>query len=116
MILLLDSTGEGIYGIGTDDRCMFINKSAGKMLGYAPEEMIGKNTHELFHYRHNDGSPYPEDECPSVRTMKYGQSYRISDEVFWRRDGISFPIEYSSYPIMDKGVIRGFRGHIQRYH
>ena len=107
VILLLDSTGEGIYGIGTDDRCMFINKSAGKMLGYAPEEVIGKNTHELFHYRHNDGSPYPEDECPSVRTMKYGQSYRISDEVFWRRDGISFPIEYSSYPIVDKGVIKG---------
>lgn len=107
VILLLDSTGEGIYGIGTDDRCMFINKSAGKLLGYAPEEVIGKNTHELFHYRHNDGSPYPEDECPSVRTMKYGQSYRISDEVFWRRDGISFPIEYSSYPIVDKGVIKG---------
>ncbi len=107
VILLLDSTGEGIYGIGEDDRCMFINKSAGKMLGYAPEEVIGKNTHELFHYRHKDGSPYPEDECPSVRTMKYGQSYRISDEVFWRRNGISFPVEYSSYPIMDMGVIRG---------
>ncbi len=107
VILLLDSTGEGIYGIGMDDRCMFMNKSAGKMLGYAPEEVIGKNTHELYHYRHKDGSPYPEDECPSARTMKYGQSYRISDEVFWRRDGISFPIEYSSYPIMDKGVIEG---------
>ena len=107
VILLLDSTGEGIYGIGTDDRCMFINKSAGKMLGYAPEDVIGKNTHELFHYRHNDGSPYPKDECPSTRTMKYGQSYRISDEVFWRQDGISFPIEYSSYPIVDKGVIEG---------
>ena len=107
VILLLDSTGEGIYGISKDDRCMFINKSAGKMLGYAPEEVIGKNTHELFHNRHKDGSPYPEDECPSVRTMKYGQSYRISDEVFWRRDGVSFPVEYSSYPIVDKGVIDG---------
>lgn len=107
VILLLDSTGEGIYGIGMDDRCMFINKSAGKMLGYAPEEVIGKNTHELFHYAHKDGSPYPKDECPNVRTSRYGHSYRISDEVFWRRGGISFPVEYSSYPIMDKGVIRG---------
>lgn len=107
VILLLDSTGEGIYGIDLDGRCTFINRSAAEMMGYEPDEVIGKNTHGLFHYRHKDGSPYPEDECPNVRTMRYGHGYRISDEVFWRRDGTSFPVEYSSYPILDKGVIRG---------
>jgi PAS domain S-box-containing protein len=107
IILLLDSTGEGIYGIDLDGRCTFINRSAAKMLGYTPEEVLGKGMHKLFHYRRKDGSPYPEDECPNVRTMKYGHGYRISDEVFWRRDGTSFPVEYSSYPIIDKGVIQG---------
>jgi len=107
IILLLDSTGEGIYGIDLNGRCTFINRSAAKMLGYTPEEVLGKGTHKLFHYRRKDGSPYPEDECPNVRTMKYGHGYRISDEVFWRRDRTSFPVEYSSYPIMDKGLIQG---------
>ncbi len=107
IILLLDSTGEGIYGIDTRGRCTFINRSAAKMLGYTPEEVLGKETHKLFHYRRKDGSPYPEDECPNVRAMKSGQGYRISDEVFWRRDGTSFPVEYSSYPIKNQEVVQG---------
>ena len=107
VILLLDSTGEGIYGIDMSGRCTFINRSAAKMLGYAPEDVIGKNTHELFHHSRKDGSPYPEGECTNVRTMMDGHGYRISDEVFWRRDGTSFPVEYSSYPVIDNGIIRG---------
>ena len=107
MRLLLDSTGEGIYGIDLLSRCTFINRSAVKMLGYLPEEVIGKDTHKLYHDRRIDGSPYPKDECPNVRTMRSGHGYRISGEVFWRRDGTSFPVEYSSYPIIDKGVIQG---------
>lgn len=107
VILLLDSTGEGIYGIDMNGMCTFINQSALKMLGYSSEDVIGKNTHELFHHRRIDGSSYPVEECPNMRAMKDGHGYRISDEVFWRRDGTSFPVEYSSYPVMDKGIIRG---------
>lgn len=107
VILLLESTGEGIYGIDLNGRCTFINRSAAKMLGYAPEDVIGKDTHQLFHYRHKDGSPYPEDECPNVLTIRFRHGYRTSDEEFWRRDGTSFPVEYSSYPIIDKEIIKG---------
>ncbi|MHB8842402.1 MAG: cache domain-containing protein, partial [Candidatus Aquicultor sp.] len=62
--LLLQSMDEGIYGVDTKEHCTFINRAASEMLGYKPEEILGKNAHELMHYKHSDGSPYTEDECP----------------------------------------------------
>ena len=107
VLLLLNSTGEGIYGMDLDARCTFINRSAAKILGYAPEEILGKNTHRLFHYSYKDGSPYPYEKCSGIKTLKTGQHYRIDDEVFWRKDGTSFSVEYSSYPIVSEGIIKG---------
>jgi PAS domain S-box-containing protein len=104
---LLNSTGEGIYGMDLDGRCTFINRSAAKILGYTPQEVLGKDTHRLFHYSYKDGSRYPYEKCPGIETSKTGQHYRIDDEVFWRRDGTSFSVEYSSYPIISNGVIKG---------
>src|SRR5436190_3857755 len=87
MRLLLESTGEGIYGVAVDGNCTFINRSAAEVLGYTPDEMIGKNMHALVHHSHRDGSPYPEGECPISRSFRSGESYRLEDEVLWRRDG-----------------------------
>ena len=105
--LLLQSTDEGIYGVDTKEHCTFINKAASEMLGYKPEEILGENVHELIHNKHSDGSPYPEAECPIYRAYQTGQGVRIDTEVFWRNDGTLFPVEYSSYPIIEEGVIEG---------
>jgi diguanylate cyclase (GGDEF)-like protein/PAS domain S-box-containing protein len=107
-LLLLDSAGEGIFGIDFNGACTFINKAALKMLGYKyADEFLGKNAHEILHHSHPDGSPYSVEECPVYITLRSGQSTRVGDEVFWRSDGTSFPTGYASYPIIEEGKIRG---------
>lgn len=105
--LLLESTGEGIFGIDLAGHCMFINRAGARMLGFEPHEVLGHNMHELTHHSHADGSPYPDTECPIFNAFRQGLPCRIDTEVFWRRDHSAFPVEYSSHPIIDGAVVRG---------
>ncbi len=105
--LLLQSTGEGIYGLDLEGLCTFINKSGLEMIGYRPNEVVGENMHELIHHSRNDGSPYPIAECQVYNAFHQGQHCRVNSEVLWRRDGTSFAVEYSSHPIIEGGVIKG---------
>jgi two-component system cell cycle sensor histidine kinase/response regulator CckA len=105
--LLLESTDEGIFGLGMDGRCTFVNASAAAMLGYTPGEVVGQDMHALLHHSHADGSPYPAEACPILRVLRTGQGHRSDREVFWRRDGTAIPAEYSAYPIREKDTVRG---------
>lgn len=106
--LLLDSLVEGAYGVNIDGNCTFVNASCLRMLGYQNEnELLGKHMHTLMHHSHSDGSPYPVSECSIYRAYQTGQQITISGEVFWRKDGCSFPVEYWSNPILVDGVVVG---------
>jgi PAS domain S-box-containing protein len=105
--LLLESTGEGIFGIDLDGHCMFINRAGAQLLGWPAAEVLGRNMHELTHHSHADGSHYPDTECPIFNAFRRGLPCRLDTEVFWRRDGSAFAVEYSSHPIVDAGVVRG---------
>jgi PAS domain S-box-containing protein len=105
--LLLDSTGEGIYGIGTDGNCTFLNRAAARILGLTPEEALGRNMHRLAHHSHPDGTEYPGADCPIYRATQAGRSCRVEDDVFWHADGTSFPVEYTSSPIFSDGKLQG---------
>lgn len=105
--LLLESTGEGIFGIDLGGHCMFINRAAAEMLGWDAPQVLGRNMHDLTHHSHPDGSPYPDTDCPIFNAFRRGLPCRIDTEVFWRRDGTAFPVEYSSYPILDGEEVRG---------
>ena len=107
MRLILESTGEGICGIDTHGACTFVNRAGARLLGGEPAELVGRNLHSLTHHSHVDGSAYPEEDCPVFRTSTEGVSSRTENERFWRLDGGSFPVEYSSYPILDKGLNKG---------
>jgi PAS domain S-box-containing protein len=107
LALLLASTGEGIYGVDLDGLCVFINPAGARMIGFEPDELLGRNMHELTHHARADGTPYPEAECPIFNAFRQGLPCRIDSEVFWRRDGTAFPVEYSSHPILDGAVVRG---------
>ena len=104
---MLESTDEGVLSLDLQGRVTFINASGKRMLGYEPEEILGANLHTLVHHTRPDGSPYPEEACPLYRAVRTGQGCRVAEEVFWRKDGSSFPVEYSSHPIVEEGKITG---------
>lgn len=105
--LLLQSTGEGIYGIDMAGCCTFVNRAAAEMIGLPPDQVLGRNMHYLIHHTHGDGRHYPETDCPIFAAFLQGDSCRIDREVLWRADGTPFAAEYSSYPIVDGGQVRG---------
>ena len=105
--LLLESTGEGIFGIDLDGNCTFINRAGARMLGWDPAQVLRRNMHELTHHSHPDGRHYPVDDCPIFNAFREARPCRIDAEVFWRRDGSAFAVEYSSYPILDGAQVRG---------
>ena len=105
--LMLESTGDGIFGVDNAGRCTFVNRAAAEMLGYAADQVLGCNMHALIHHSHADGRHYPEAECPIFNAFRQGLPCRIDSEVLWRGDGSSFSAEYSSHPIVDSGVVHG---------
>jgi len=97
--LLLDSTAEAIYGIDLKGDCTFANPSCIRMLGYAgPEQLFGKNVHGLIHHSYPDGAQMAIEDCRIYRAFREGKGEHADDEVLWRADGTSFPVEYWSYP------------------
>jgi rsbT co-antagonist protein RsbR len=106
--LLLESTGEGIYVIDTTGDCTFANPACARLLGYDSEaDLLGKNMHELMHHTRPNGDPYPNEECRVYLAVLQRQGTRVDDEVLWRKDGSSFPAEYSSYPMERDGDLVG---------
>lgn len=104
---LLESSTEGIYGVDVAGRCVFVNQAAARMLGFEPAQLLGRNMHALAHHSRADGSTYPDIECPIFKAFRAGMPCRVDTEVFWRRDRTSFPVEYSSHPIVDGDSVRG---------
>ena len=105
---LLDSIAEGAYGVDINGNCTFVNRSFLQILGYRNDhEVLGKHMHELIHHSHYDGSPYSSSECRMYRAYRSNQLVNVSDEVFWRKDGVAVPVEYWSHPIVKNGVVIG---------
>ena len=105
--LILESSGEGLFGLDTEGRATFVNPVACEILGYEAEEMIGQPTHALIHHTHADGSPYPKEGCPMREAFTTGVITRVDDEVLWHKDGHAIPVEYTSTPIIKDGDILG---------
>ncbi|MDJ0807934.1 MAG: PhnD/SsuA/transferrin family substrate-binding protein [Gammaproteobacteria bacterium] len=100
--LILDSVADGIYGVDMRGNSTFFNQAAEKLTGWRADEVIGKNQHQLLHHTHVDGTPYDVNDCPVYQTFCDSQPRFISEDIFWRKDGSSFPVEYSSTPIKDE--------------
>jgi diguanylate cyclase (GGDEF)-like protein/PAS domain S-box-containing protein len=105
---MLDSMAEGMYGVDTQGNCSFVNAAFLNILGYgSSEEVIGKHIHELIHYAHQDGSPYPSHECRMYQAYQVKEAINVDNEVFWRKDGTSVAVEYWSHPIEEDGEVIG---------
>ncbi|HEX2911570.1 MAG TPA: PAS domain S-box protein [Chloroflexia bacterium] len=104
---ILDATTEGLYELDLAGRCTFINRAALDFLGYREEECLGKEMHQLVHYNHPDGSPYPLDKCPFIKSLTSGKQIKLVEEVLWHKNGSPLPTLYSCSPIFENGQIVG---------
>ncbi len=116
--LILRAAGEGIYGVNAEGKTTFVNPAAERMLGWKAEELVGRDMHSLVHHSHPDGSHYHNYDCPIYAAFRDGAVHRVEYELFWRKDGTSFWVEYTSTPIRDRsnlvGAVIVFRDITQR--
>lgn len=103
---LLQNAGEGIIGIDINGDHTFVNPQAVKILGYTEEEMIGVNSHKLWHHHHEDGSEYVNTSCPIYNTIKRGKEISKAG-YFIHKDGHGIYVNYTSMPIYEDGKISG---------
>ncbi len=106
--MILNCVGEGVHGIGLDGKITFENPVGAALLGHHTKDLIGRPAHETVHHSRPDGRSYPHDDCPIYATLRDGEVRHVTDEVFWRKDGTSFPVEYTTSPLRDEsGKIAG---------
>ncbi|MDA8100430.1 MAG: PAS domain S-box protein [Nitrospiraceae bacterium] len=105
--LILNSTGEGIYGVDLEGRVTFVNAAGARMLGWEPEELTGRSSHATWHHSRSDGTALPAGECRLNDVLRNGVASSVERDVFWRKDGSSFPVEFTSVPIWDKDALSG---------
>jgi PAS domain S-box-containing protein len=104
---ILNAIETGVYGIDSAGCCTFINKAGLQMLGYAHDEVLGRNMHSLIHHTYPDGTPYPESACPLLQALETGRPVQLDNEMLWRKDGTFFNAEYSAFPVFDDAAITG---------
>jgi PAS domain S-box-containing protein len=97
--MILETMGEGVHGLDAEGRILFHNPAALAMLGWSEEEARGQDAHALIHHHRADGSVYPREECPILRSLQDGLTRRVDEEVFFRKDGSHFPVEYVCAPM-----------------
>ncbi|MCK4508113.1 MAG: PAS domain-containing sensor histidine kinase [Desulfuromonadales bacterium] len=98
--LLLNSAAEGIYGLDLEGKCTFCNPACLSLLGFEHEsELLNINLHQLVHHTRADGTPYLAEDCKICHAYLHDSEVHLEDEVLWRKDGSSFPVEYWSYPL-----------------
>jgi PAS domain S-box-containing protein len=105
--IILDAAGEGIYGLDADGRTVFVNRAASELIGWEIEDLVGKRQHDILHHSREDGQAYPIGECPIYATLRDGRPRKVADEVFWRKDGTAFPVEYTTTPVIEDGDVAG---------
>lgn len=105
---VLEAIGEGVYGLARDGSVTFANPRAAELAGVRrEEELIGKTIHELHLHSRADGSPRPEDECAVYATLADGEARDVDDDVFWRADGSSIPVDQTCTPLFAEGELAG---------
>jgi PAS domain S-box-containing protein len=105
--LILDSVGEGVYGIDKDGTTTFSNPAAEKITGWTKQDLMDKNSHSVWHHSHANGQHYDAEDCPIYAALHDGLIHHEQEEVFWRKDGSSVAVEYTSTPMMNGRKIVG---------
>lgn len=96
--VVVPAISEGVLYVQPDGRVGYANAAACRLLGFSEQELLGQPEHALLHKARADGTPFPLDRCPINGTLRDGGVHHSYGELFWRKDGSSFPVEYTSSP------------------
>ena len=105
--MILNIAGDGILGLDSNAKHTFVNVAAAKLLGYEVEEMIGKDSHSMWHYSYENGQHFPSSKCPIASVLKDGITHRGHNEVFWKKDKKPIKVDFISTPIKENSHITG---------
>ena len=104
---ILRGTADGLIGVDQDGKCTFLNEAGSTLLGYAPSELRGQDVHSRIHHTRADGGEHSESDCPVHSALGSGETVRVPDDVLWRKDGTSFPVQLIVSPMKDARTVRG---------
>ena len=99
--------GEGLYTIDTQGLVTYVNPTAERLFGWTAAELLGRKMHDVTHYLHPDGTPFPAHECAGLRVLQEGAVLIDHEDTFIRKDGSFFPVVYSSSRLVADGAVIG---------
>ena len=104
---ILRGTADGLIGVDQEGNCTFLNEAGSTLLGYSPSELRGQAVHRRIHHTRADGGEHSESDCPVHMALSSGKTVRVPDDVLWRKDGTSFPVQLIISPMKDARKVRG---------
>ena len=117
---VMSNMGEGLYTVDSEGLVTSLNPAAEKLFGWTLDELRGRRMHDVTHYKHPDGTPFPAEDCAGFQVLHHGQILANYEDVFIRKDGTFFNVIYSSSPLWENGEINGlvvvFRDITERKH
>jgi PAS domain S-box-containing protein len=99
--------GEGLFTVDMHGRVTYLNATAERLFGWTSADLLGRQMHEAVHHHYPDGRPFPVDECMGYRSLNEKKGITECEEVFIRRDGTFFPVNYNSAPLISDGKLSG---------
>jgi PAS domain S-box-containing protein len=105
--LILNSAGEGIYGLDLAGRMTFVNPTAAQMIGSTVEELVGQDEHSVVRHSNSEGVPHLQEGCPICADFKLGHPYTSADEILRRKSGATFHATYIRTPLVAEGQLVG---------
>jgi PAS domain S-box-containing protein len=114
----MNNIAEGVFTVDSQGLVTYLNPAAETMFGWTSAELLGKKMHDVTHYKHPDGTPYPAADCPGLQVLENGREIREHQDAFIRKDGSIFPVVFSASPLKYSGktvgIVVGFRDDTKR--
>ena len=109
----MNNVASGLYILDAKGYVAYVNPAAETMFGWTNGELLGRKMHDVTHYKHPDGTPFPAADCPHLQIVQGGIELREQQDVFVRKDGSFFPVVFSASPLKKGGktvgIVVGFR-------